>query len=144
MADERAVLLAALAGFPARLDDAAPAAAAGPPPPDGEWGPNEVVRHLIAVESEVHQARLHDLATTANPTWHWAEPGPWPGEPELSLDALLARFADGRATTIRTLEALDDAGWARTGTHSRLGEWDVAGLVRNAITHDEDHLAGLV
>ena len=60
----RAALLADLTGFPERLASAA-RAAAGRPVPDGEWGRNEVVRHLIAVETEVHQARLADLATQA-------------------------------------------------------------------------------
>lgn len=143
MADDRAVLLATLASFPGRLGVAARRAAVGPPPPAGEWGPAEVVRHLIAVEREVHQARLHDLSTQDAPTWSWTEPGPWPGEPTLTLDGVLARFAADRATTVRMLETLDDAGWARTGTHTRLGVWDVAGLVRNAVTHDEEHLAGL-
>ena len=138
----RAELLAALAAFPDRLAVAARGASARPTPP-GEWGPVEVVRHLIAVETEVHQARLADLATTDDPRWDWAEPGPWPGEPDLTLDDLLARFAGLRATTIGAVVALDDDGWARTGTHARLGVWDVAGLLANAVGHDDEHLRGL-
>ena len=138
----RAELLAELAGFPDRLASAT-RAAAGLPVPDGEWGPNEVARHLIAVETEVHQARLADLATQDAPVWAWAEPGPWPGEPDLTLDALLERFAGLRATTRATLDALDAAGWAQTGTHTRLGVWDVEALVRNAVEHDAEHLRGL-
>ncbi len=38
---------------------------------------------------------------------------------------------------------LDDAGWARFGTHVTYGVLDVAGLLNLAIDHDEDHLAGL-
>ena len=135
-------LVARFAGFPDRFARAAKAADTQPFA-DGEWGPNEVVRHLIAVETEVHQARLADLATQDAPTWEWAEPGPWPGEPELSLDALLDRFAGLRAATRATLDTLDAAGWARTGTHTRLGMWDVEALVRNAVEHDAEHLAGL-
>jgi hypothetical protein len=141
---DRAALLADLLAFPDRLRTAALVAVAGrPPPAAGEWGPAEVIRHLIAVEAEVHQARLEELATIDDPQWDWTEPGPWPGEPGLSVDELLDRFAGLRAATIRVAERLDDAGWARTGTHSRLGRWDVAGLLRNAITHDEEHLRGL-
>ena len=140
---DREALFAELAAFPPRLRSAAWAAAAGPPPPDGEWGPNEIVRHLIAVEVDVHQARLEDLATLDDPRWDWTEPGPWPGEPSLTVDALLERFAGLRATTIETAQRLDDDGWARTGTHSRLGTWDVGGLLRNAIDHDAEHIRGL-
>jgi hypothetical protein len=39
--------------------------------------------------------------------------------------------------------ALDDAGWARTGTHARLGVFDVEALLQNAIDHDREHLRGL-
>ena len=139
---DRAELLAALAAFPERLSDAARAAATRPTPA-GEWGPPEVVRHLIAVEVEVHQARLADLATTDDPRWSWAEPEPWPGEPDLTLDQLLQRFAHLRAETLASVEAFDDAGWARTGTHATLGVWDVAGLLANAREHDETHRGGL-
>jgi DinB family protein len=139
---DRTALSAALAGFPERLAVAA-RSASGRPVPDGEWTPEQVVRHLIAVETDVHQARLHDLATIDDPRWDWTEPGPWPGAPGLDLDGLLARFGALRRGTLDTLARLDDAGWARTGTHARLGVWDVAGLVRNAIDHDGEHLAGL-
>ena len=138
----RAELIASLAGFPDRLASAA-RTAAGRPVPEGEWSPDEVVRHLIAVETDVHQARLADLAAHDAPIWAWAEPGPWPGEPELSLEALLDRFAVLRAATRATLDPLDTAGWARTGTHTRLGVWDVEALVRNAVDHDAEHLRGL-
>ena len=135
-------LLAALAAYPDRLADAA-RAAADRPVPDGEWTPEQVVRHLIAVEVEVHQARFADLDRGDSPTWDWAEPGPWGGEPGLALDPLLERFAHLRTETIATVEGWDDAAWARAGTHSTYGPLDVAGLVRNAITHDEEHLRGL-
>ena len=138
----RADVLAGLAGFPERLSGAARAAAARPTP-EGEWTPELVVRHLIAVETEVHQARLRDLATLDDPRWSWAEPAPWTGEPSLDLDALLDRFAGLRAATLATVGALEDEGWSRTGTHERLGVWDVAGLLQNAVDHDAEHLGGL-
>lgn len=135
-------LLATLAGFPDRLASAARSAVARPTL-HGEWTPEQVVRHLIAVESGVHQARLRDLAGVAEPRWDWIEPGPWSDEPELRLDGVLARFAAHRATTLATIGALDEAGWARSGEHTTFGTLDVAGLVRNAVDHDEEHLRGL-
>ncbi len=139
---DRAELLAALAAFPARLADAA-AAVAGRAVPDGEWTPEQVVRHLIAVEVQVHQARFADLTRERNPTWDWAEPGPWPGDPDLTLGQLLERFAHLRTETTAIVGSWDDAGWGRAGTHATYGTLDVAGLVRNALTHDEEHLRGL-
>lgn len=139
---ERAEQVSALAAFPDRLSSAA-RAVADRPVPDGEWSPELVVRHLIAVEVEVHQARFADLDSATGPTWDWTEPGPWPGEPELTLEQLLERFAHLRAETVATVEAMDDAGWARTGVHATYGPLDVAGLVRNARTHDEEHVRAL-
>lgn len=139
---ERAELLAALTAYPAVLADAAQAAATRSTQV-GEWPPDVVVRHLIAVETDVHQSRLSDLAATHDPHWSWVEPPPWEGEPMLGLDAVLDRFASLRRATLATVAALDDAGWRRTGTHTRLGVWDVEGLLRNAVDHDREHLAGL-
>lgn len=140
----RAVVLAALDAVPGRLREAARnASVVDRPVPDGSWTPAQVVRHLIAVEVEVHQSRLADLATLAAPRWDWIEPGPWTGEPDLTMEALLKRFAGLRAATLATVATFDDAGWARTGTHARLGLLDVRALLVNAIEHDEHHLAGL-
>ena len=139
---ERDELVERFAVFPGRLADAA-RAAVDRPVPAGEWGPNDVVRHLIACEVDVHQARLTDLATDAAPEWGLAEPGPWSGEPGLTLAELLDRFAALRSATLITVGELDDAGWSRSGRHATLGVFDVRGLLANAVDHDEHHLAGL-
>lgn len=138
----RDALLASLAAGPDRVAAAAGAAATHPVPP-GEWSVDEVVRHLVAVETDVHQARLHDLATVAEPRWTWTEPGPWSGKPDLDLDGVVRRFAELRSQTLEAVGALDEAGWARTGHHATFGELDVAGVLRNAVDHDEEHLRGL-
>lgn len=138
----RAGLLASLATVPDRLAEAARAARAIPVPP-GEWTVEQLVRHLVAVETDVHQARLRDLATVAEPQWSWTEPGPWPGEADLGLDGVLRRFADLRAETLASVGDLDEAGWSRSGQHATFGRLDVAGVLRNALDHDEEHIRGL-
>ena len=140
-AHPRAALIAELAGFPARLEAAAIPASAEPTTADGEWGVAEIVRHLIAVEAEVHQRRQADLATLEDPRWTWTEPGVAPGYDEASIEDILAAFAGARAKTVATVNALDDAGWQRQGTHATFGVLDAGGLVRLAIDHDEEHLA---
>ena len=141
-ASPRRALVTALAGYPHRLANAAHDAATRPTV-DGEWTPAEVVRHLIAVETGVHQARLLDIAIDDGPRWDWTEPRPWPGEPDLDLEGVLERFAAMRAVTVATVKALDGGGWARAGIHATYGRLDVSGLLRLAIDHDEDHLRGL-
>lgn len=108
----------------------------------GKWTPEEVVRHLIAVETIVHQARLIDVAIHDKPAWGWTEPGPWTEEPDLDLDGVLARFAELRAATVAAVRALDQGGWRRSGQHATYGKLDVAGLLRLATDHDEEHLRG--
>ena len=128
--------------FPDRVDSAARDAARRPPIP-GEWTPEQVIRHLIAVETIVHQARLTDVVVHDRPAWSWAEPGPWMGEPDLDLDGVLARFAALRAATVATVRAMDADGWDRSGLHATYGTLDVAGLLTLATDHDAEHLRGL-
>ena len=135
-------IIASLAAFPEQLTTAAHAAA-DLPVPAGEWTAEQVVRHLVAVETEVHQARLLDVAINDGPRWTWTEPGPWPGEPDLDLDGVLERFAAMRSVTVATASALDADGWARTGKHATYGRLDVGGLLRLALDHDAEHLRGL-
>ena len=139
----RGQLIAEFAGFPAKLETAAIAASHSPSPDDDEWGVGEIVRHLIAVEAEVHQRRQADLATLDDPRWTWTEPGVAPGYDDASIEEILAAFAAARAKTVGTVNALDEAGWNRTGTHATYGVLDVEGLLRLAIDHDEDHLASI-
>ena len=138
--DRRGDLCRRLAEVPVRLADATRTAADRPDPP-GEWTPDEVVRHLIAVEEEVWHGRLRQLATEDRPRWPWTEPDRWLGDPGASLEDLLLVYADRRGTTLAILGGLDDAGWARTGEHATFGILDVAALMSKAIDHDEEHLA---
>jgi hypothetical protein len=133
---------ARLAALPPALADAARAAPKEPPAP-GEWTPAEIVRHLIAVEEEVWQARLRQLQTEDHPRWRWVEPGQWLGAPGADLDEVLARQAAARDATLAMLDALGPKGWNRTGTHETYGVLDVAGLMARAADHDDEHLASL-
>ncbi|MEA2545529.1 MAG: hypothetical protein QOI09_802 [Chloroflexota bacterium] len=139
MTDGRRDLLDRLSSTAPALAIAARAASPEPPAP-GEWTPSDIVRHLIAVEREVWHPRLAQLDAEDHPTWPWAEPDRWTANPDATLDDLLATYAADRASTMATLDALDDAGWARTGTHATFGVLDVAGLMDRAIDHDEEHL----
>lgn len=139
---DRAALVERFASFPDRLAVAA-RAAEGRPVPAGEWTPSLVVRHLMAVEGEVWLARLVTLVAGGEPRWSRMEPGPLPGFDDASLDDVLGLFGRLRASTVDFLGMFDDEGWARAGVHETYGRLDVAGLLRVAIDHDEEHLAGL-
>jgi hypothetical protein len=139
-ADERAEVVRRLAAVPDRLAAAA-RSAADRPVPAGEWGPPEVVRHLIAVEDVVWHTRLRQLAATDRPTWPWAEPEPWRGDPGATLDELLASYEARRRETVAILDGLDEETWSRTGIHATWGEIDVAALMVRALAHDDEHIA---
>jgi hypothetical protein len=138
----REALIEVFAEFPDRLAVAAHSAA-GRPVSEGEWGPAEVVRHLIAVEAAVWQSRLARVAAEDDPHWAWTEPGLAAGFDDASLDEVLAVFAASRAETVAEIRALDDAGWSRSGTHATYGRLDIEGLLRIALDHDASHLDGL-
>ena len=137
MTPEQRFLRDALAAVPSRLAAAIPLAS---PAAAGEWTPREVLLHLLAVEDEVWQARLHQLATEPEPHWPWFEPGlaAFSGD---TWQAVLEAFRASRGRTIASLDALDDAAWTKTGVHERFGRLDVAALLRRAIDHDEEHIA---
>ncbi len=140
--EERAAARAALDAIPERLAAAA-RESADRPVSAGEWSALDVVRHLIAVETEVWHARLDQLAAEEHPRWPWTEPDRWLERPEATLDELLAVHAARRAETVGRIDGLDDAGWRRTGSHATYGVLDVLGMLRILLDHDEEHIAGL-
>jgi hypothetical protein len=138
---ERGALVDRLIAGPRRI--AAAAAAAADPTP-GEWSAHQVVGHLVSVEPLVWQARLDGLAaSTEEPAWSWTEPGVSDAPEAATLEGAVELFAVLRASTVARVSALDEAGWARTGLHATYGRLDVAGLIRIAADHDDDHLAYL-
>ncbi len=142
----RAELVDAFAAFPGRL-----AAAAGPRgrvAADRRTASGGRTRSFVT--SSPSSARCGGRAwpgsrSEDDPHWSWTEPGLAPGLDGMpSLLEILTVFAAARAgQSVATVRALDEAGWARFGTHATYGRLDVAGLLRLAIDHDEEHLAGI-
>ena len=141
-AADRAEIVGRLTAVPDRLAAAA-RSAVDRPVPAGEWGPPEVVRHLIAVEVDVWHSRLRQLAAADGPPWPWVEPEPWRGDPGATLDDLLATYAARRGETVAILDGFDEETWSRTGVHATWGEIDVAALMVRALDHDDEHVASL-
>lgn len=139
----RAELFARFAESRPRIEQAARAADRAADLPPGEWSAREVVLHLVAVETEVFQARLTDLASGGDPRWRWVEPGTFDGPGGEALDGAIALFAGSREDTLSRVAALDEAGWTRSGTHETFGVLDVGDLLRIAYDHDLEHLATL-
>jgi len=111
----------------------------GPGP--GEWSAREVILHLAAVEEEVWHARLDALASESYPQWPWVEPALWSGPGDATFEGAFEAYATRRSATIARIDALDTAGWQRTGRHEVFGVLDVAAMLRILLDHDEEHLA---
>ena len=141
-AAERRALRDGLAAVPARLAAAATSAAGRPRAP-GEWSAAEVVRHLLTVEEDVWLQRLRQVTHETRPRWPWIEPGLGRPRRGRALAWLLDAYTARRGETVRYLDGLDAAGWMRSGIHATYGVLDVAGLLRRALAHDEEHLADL-
>jgi hypothetical protein len=138
----RRELIARLGAAPAQLDEVARRAEHYGPAGEG-WPAWKVVLHLLVVEEDVWQVRLREMSEIENPSWTWTEPDLDGREVGRSLADLLGAFAAQRRGTVERLVNLDDAGWRRVGTHSVFGGLDVAGLVREALSHDAEHLTEL-
>ena len=139
----RAERLEACASFPERLASRRPAAADKPAPTRANGVTTDVVRHLIAVESEVHQSpapagRCVEDPHGSGPSRAW-RPGSRMRTCRRGSRGVRDRPGGHRSARPRA----DEDGWARFGTHSTYGRLDVEGLLRLASDHDAEHLEAL-
>jgi len=140
--DERHQLRDRIAAIPDRLAAGA-RGSSGEAPAPGEWTASDILRHLIIVDDEVWLPRLRQAQAEDGPYWPDLVRVQWQGEPDASQERLLERFSGLRGDLVALLDGLDDAGWARWGTHYKHGRLDVAGLLRVILEHDDEHVAAV-
>lgn len=140
----RKELVSAFTAMPGRFAAAVAAVAEDPDAPrPGRWSVREEILHQLVVECVVWWRRLDDLTALDDPRWDRTEPELGDDPDPRDTATLLSAFASARAATVARVAALDDAGWARAGTHAKYGKLDVEGLIRLALSHDEEHLAAI-
>ena len=121
-----------------------PDAWASTPDVDGGWRPRDVVGHLISGELEDWIPRTERIlsegtAKAFDPFDRFAHEG---RDDEATLDALIERFAELRASNLVNLDALvTDADLDRRGAHPSLGEVTLRELLATWAVHDLDHVA---
>ena len=111
------------------------------PGPD-EWTVREIVHHLA--DSEMTSAiRLRRLLVEDAPviTGYDEEAFARRLTADRPLAASLDAFAAARRTTAEILERLDEADWARAGTHSESGRYSVEDWLEIYAAHAHDHAA---
>jgi len=110
-------------------------------PPDGSWSAREVIHHLA--DSEMTSAiRIRRLLFEDEPViggydeagyavaFHYAD---------RPIEPALAALRAARSTTVQILQGLDDAAWARQGTHTESGPYGVEDWLRIYAGHAHEH-----
>jgi hypothetical protein len=111
-------------------------------PSEGEWAIIEVVAHLGDTDERTLD-RIRRMLDEDEPMLEPYDQAALAIERNyigMDLDQQLARFADLRAEHVRLLEALDDAGWRRSGIHGEHGRITVQQLTAHSTGEDGDHL----
>jgi len=115
-------------------------------PAPGEWGLNEVMAHLLHVETALFLPRLRRIATEEEPAFSAFSPEAWARERDHGLDAFdasLAAFERARAETIAFLRALPAGAGERLGVSGFFGPMTLRQYATHAADHDIEHLAQL-
>jgi hypothetical protein len=114
------------------------------PDVSGGWRPRDVVGHLISGELEDWIPRTerildHGTAMAFEPFDRFAHEG---RDDDATLEQLLDRFAELRATNLARLDALvTEPDLDRRGMHPTLGEVTLRELLATWAVHDLDHVA---
>ena len=113
-------------------------------PRPGEWCLNEVMAHLLHVETEVFLPRLTRMRDEDQPVFPAFSPEPWARERDHSVDAFeasLAGFERARRATLELLRTLPAGAAERLGISGTFGPLTLAQYATHVAEHDIEHLA---
>ena len=108
------------------------------------WCLNEVMAHLLHVETELFLPRLQRIASEDRPTFPAFSPDAWARERDHGLDAFdasLAGFEQARAETLAFLRALPPSAGDRLGVSGFFGPLSLRQYATHIADHDIEHLA---
>jgi hypothetical protein len=110
------------------------------PPSADEWTAREVVHHLADSESMAY-TRLRRLIADDEPVIQGYDEPVWARRLhyERPIAPSLAVLGAVRTASLQLLEALTDAEWQRTGTHSESGPYSVEGWLEIYANHPREH-----
>jgi len=118
----------------------------------GEWPAQVVLGHVSQVDEQVWIPRIVQMCSALGngeepPTFAWWEPNPeetYTKFHEMTLDAAGALAMSNRTHLLSAVRDLTTDQWSATAQHEALGLIDVAGLIIQILTHDEEHRASLL
>jgi uncharacterized damage-inducible protein DinB len=140
-------LAAALAAAPGRLRAVGAGLAEAERrrrPAAGAWSLNEVMAHLLHVETEVFQPRLRRIQAEDHPRLPPFSPDAWAAERDRSVepfDETLKAFEWARAATLDVLRGLPADAHERVGLSAFFGPVTLAQYATHIADHDIEHLA---
>lgn len=107
----------------------------------GEWAVNEVFAHMRAVD-DIVTPRIYMLLTRQNAPLvsfderQWAEVARYVNR---DIHQSLTLFTLRRIEVVTALRQLFAEDWQRSGTHEVYGHQTLLDLVRDLVTHEEEH-----
>lgn len=143
--DTYALALGVLAGTPAAL---AALLESVPPhdrtwsPAPGEWSPQEVLAHLLHVETAVIPVRVRRMLEADGAPLATAEPASASPQPTTPAE-LLAAWQSARAENLAFLRTLTPTQLDRSGEHPRYGRITAREHITEWAYHDLEHLRQL-
>lgn len=118
----------------------------------GEWPAQVVLGHVSQVDEQVWIPRIalmcQALETKSEtPNFPWWEPDPdstFEQFHKLPLEEAAALAMSARTQLLSAVRDLSSEQWGATAQHEAFGTIDVAGLIIQILTHDEEHRASLI
>ena len=118
----------------------------------GEWPAQVVLGHVSQVDEQVWIPRIatmcHAMASGAEPPhFPWWEPdadATFQRFQGMELDEVCALAMSSRTHLLSAVKDLTLEQWNAVAEHEAFGTIDVAGLIIQILTHDEEHRASLI
>jgi hypothetical protein len=121
-------------------------------PIPGEWPAQVVLGHVSQVDEQVWIPRIALMCQAQTdgaepPSFPWWEPDAnvtFDRFNEMSLEQASAAAMSARTQLLSAIKELTPEQWSARAQHEAFGEIDIAGLIIQILTHDEEHRASLV
>jgi len=118
----------------------------------GEWPAQVVLGHVSQVDEQVWMPRIAKMCTAfaagdEPPSFDWWEPdatATYDRFKDMSLSESAALAMSVRTQLLSVIKELTPELWTATAEHEAFGHIDIAGLIIQILTHDEEHRASLV
>ena len=118
----------------------------------GEWPAQVVLGHVSQVDEQIWIPRIAQMCQSQveggeSPSFDWWEPdaeATFEKFRYISLEEASALAMSTRTQLLSAVKELSPEQWSATAIHEAFGSIDVAGLIIQILTHDEEHRASLV